>query len=114
MDVESALGHVSLTRRARFVDPADQVAAGSLLAPMPGSVVEVRAAVGDTVAEGQTLVVMEAMKMQHAIDAPAAGVVAELAATVGSQVEAGAVLAVVRAEGDPDIETDAAPAGGLQ
>ncbi len=114
VDVESALGHVSLTRRARFVDPADQVAAGSLLAPMPGSVVEVRAAVGDTVAEGQTLVVMEAMKMQHAIDAPAAGVVAELAATVGSQVEAGAVLAVVRAEGDPDIETDAAPAGGLQ
>ena len=70
VDVESSLGHVALRKKPRFVDPADQVAAGSMLAPMPGSVISVRAAVGDVVAEGQTILVMEAMKMQHTIAAP--------------------------------------------
>jgi propionyl-CoA carboxylase alpha chain len=97
VDVESALGHVALRRAPRFVDPAEQVAEGSLLAPMPGSVVAVQARVGDEVTEGQPLVVMEAMKMQHTIAAPYAGTVTALAATVGQQVEAGTVLAVVHA-----------------
>jgi len=98
VDVESSLGHVALRRRPRFVDPSSQVAAGSLLAPMPGSVIAVRAAVGDVVAEGQPILVMEAMKMQHTIVAPYAGTVTELAAEPGQQVEAGAVLAVVTTE----------------
>jgi pyruvate/2-oxoglutarate dehydrogenase complex dihydrolipoamide acyltransferase (E2) component len=84
-----------LQRVPRFVDPATQVAEGSLLAPMPGTVVAVHVAVGDGVGEGQPLLVMEAMKMQHTIVAPQAGTVAELAASVGQQVEAGVVLAVV-------------------
>ncbi|MCL2540928.1 MAG: ATP-grasp domain-containing protein [Nocardioidaceae bacterium] len=100
VDVESSLGHVALVRKPRFVDPADQVAEGSLLAPMPGSVIAVRAAVGDTVAEGQAIVVMEAMKMQHTIAAPYAGTITELPASAGQQVEAGAVLAVVEIEGE--------------
>ena len=95
VDVESSLGHVALRRKPRFVDPSAQVAAGSLLAPMPGSVISVRAAVGDTVQEGQAILVMEAMKMQHTIAAPYAGTVTELSATAGQQVEAGTVLAVV-------------------
>ena len=95
IDVDSSLGHVALKRKPRFVDPSLQVAAGSLLAPMPGSVIAIRAAVGDTVEEGQPILVMEAMKMQHTIAAPHAGVVAELNAIEGQQVEAGAVLAVV-------------------
>jgi propionyl-CoA carboxylase alpha chain len=95
VDVESSLGHVALRRKPRFVDPSSQVAEGSLLAPMPGSVVAVHAAVGDEVAEGQPLLVMEAMKMQHTIAAPYAGTVTELDVTTGQQVEAGAVLAVV-------------------
>jgi len=95
VDVESSLGHVPLRRRPRFVDPSTQVAAGSLLAPMPGSVVAVRAAVGDVVREGQPILVMEAMKMQHTIAAPVAGTVTELSASAGQQVEAGTVLAVV-------------------
>jgi len=95
VDVDSSLGHVALTRKPRFVDPSNQVAAGSLLAPMPGSVIGVRVAVGDTVAEGDPILVMEAMKMQHTIAAPYAGVVGELNASEGQQVEAGAVLAVV-------------------
>ncbi len=100
VDVESPLGHVALRRKPRFEDPSTQVAAGSLLAPMPGSVIAVRAAVGDEVAEGQTILVMEAMKMQHTIAAPYAGTVTELAATEGQQVEAGTVLAVVTPESD--------------
>lgn len=105
VDVESPLGHVALVKKARFVDPADQVAEGSLLAPMPGSVVTVHAAVGDVVAEGQPILVMEAMKMQHTIAAPYAGTVTELAASAGQQVEAGAVLAVVEpAETEGDQE----------
>ena len=95
VDVESPLGHVALTKKPRFVDPADQVAAGSLLAPMPGSVVAVHAHVGDEVTEGQPILVMEAMKMQHTIAAPYSGTITELAATTGQQVEAGTVLAVV-------------------
>ncbi|MEZ5242037.1 MAG: biotin carboxylase N-terminal domain-containing protein [Microthrixaceae bacterium] len=104
VDVESALGHVALTRRPRLVDPAGLVAEGSLLAPMPGSVIDVRVGVGDHVSEGDTLVVMEAMKMQHAIAAPAAGVVVELGAEVGSQVDAGTVLAVVDADAAESLE----------
>jgi propionyl-CoA carboxylase alpha chain len=99
IDVESSLGHVALERKPRFVDPADQVAEGSLLAPMPGSVVSVRAQLGDVVAEGQPILVMEAMKMQHTISAPYAGTVTELPAAEGQQVEAGSVLAVVTPEG---------------
>ncbi|GAC1531818.1 MAG: biotin carboxylase N-terminal domain-containing protein [Marmoricola sp.] len=98
VDVDSSLGHVALKRKPRFVDPSLQVAAGSLLAPMPGSVIGIRAAVGDAVVEGQAILVMEAMKMQHTIAAPHAGVLAELNASEGQQVEAGAVLAVVASE----------------
>jgi propionyl-CoA carboxylase alpha chain len=79
----------------RFVDPAQQVAAGSLVAPMPGSVTRVGVQVGDEVKQGQPLVWLEAMKMEHTIAAPADGVVSELKVEAGQQVEVGAVLAVV-------------------
>ena len=97
VDVESPLGHVPLRRKPRFVDPATEVAAGSLLAPMPGTVIAVYAQVGDEVAEGTPILVMEAMKMQHTVAAPYAGTVTDLAATTGQQVEAGTVLAIVDA-----------------
>src|SRR3546814_14291823 len=99
-----------LSRRVvpRFVDPADLVAVGALLAPMPGSVIAVHAAPGDTVAEGQPIIVMEAMKMQHTVSAPYAGTVTELPARTGDQVEAGAVLAVV--EPTESLSTEGADA----
>jgi propionyl-CoA carboxylase alpha chain len=100
VDVDSPRGHVALTRRPRFVDPADQVAEGSLLAPMPGAVVAVHGAAGDAVRQGRPVLVMEAMKMQHTIVAPVDGVLAEVAVTVGDQVAAGDVLAVVHAVED--------------
>jgi propionyl-CoA carboxylase alpha chain len=100
--VDSALGPVTLVPEARFADPAAQVAAGSLLAPMPGTVVRLAAAVGDRVRAGQPLLYLEAMKMEHAISAPVAGVVAELPAAAGQQVEVGSVLAVVKPEESPE------------
>ncbi|MPZ95982.1 MAG: ATP-grasp domain-containing protein [Propionibacteriales bacterium] len=79
----------------RFADPAAQVAAGSMLAAMPGTVVDVRVAEGEPVARGDVLIVVEAMKMQHTVHAPDDGVVTVLAVAAGEQVAAGAVIAVV-------------------
>ncbi|WP_227997387.1 acetyl/propionyl/methylcrotonyl-CoA carboxylase subunit alpha [Nocardia australiensis] len=93
--VDSPLGPVSVRRLPRFSDPADQVATGSLLAPMPGSVIRLGAEVGSTVEQGQPILWLEAMKMEHTIAAPAAGVLSALNVTVGQQVDVGAVLAVV-------------------
>jgi propionyl-CoA carboxylase alpha chain len=97
-DVESSLGHVALRRLPRFTDPADRVAGGSLLAPMPGTVVSIDVAPGDRVGVGRPVLVIEAMKMQHTVTAPHDGVVSEVPVTVGQQVAAGAVLCVVQAE----------------
>ncbi len=99
--VDSALGPVTLKPADRFTDPGATVAAGSLLAPMPGTVVRLGAAVGDQVHAGQPLLWLEAMKMEHVIAAPAAGIVAELPVTAGQQVQVGSVLAVVKSEEDP-------------
>ncbi len=96
VDVESSLGHLALTRVPRFLDPADRVASGSLLAPMPGSVVRVDVAPGQQVATGQPVLVLEAMKMQHTVTAPHDGTVTAIPADVGSHVAAGEVLAVVQ------------------
>ncbi|MFL6023442.1 MAG: biotin carboxylase N-terminal domain-containing protein [Marmoricola sp.] len=92
--VDSGRGSASFRAVPRFVDPAEQVSAGSLLAPMPGTVIAVQAENGSTVEAGQTLLVLEAMKMQHSINAPGDGTV-EIAVSVGQQVAAGDVLAVV-------------------
>ncbi|MDT4891887.1 MAG: propionyl-CoA carboxylase alpha chain [Pseudonocardiales bacterium] len=93
--VDSALGAVALTALERFPDPADLVAPGSLLAPMPGSVVRVAVALGDPVTAGQPILWLEAMKMQHQISAPADGVISELPVSAGQQVDVGTILAVV-------------------
>jgi 3-methylcrotonyl-CoA carboxylase alpha subunit len=70
---------------------------GSLRAPMPGKIVAVPAEPGDTVAKGQPVIVLEAMKMEHALTAPFDGVVGEISFAVGDQVGADAVLAKVEA-----------------
>jgi propionyl-CoA carboxylase alpha chain len=98
--VDSALGPVSARRLPRFTDPADQVATGSLLAPMPGSVIRLGAEVGSSVTAGQPILWLEAMKMEHTIAAPADGVLSAVNVEVGQQVDVGAVLAVV----DPATE----------
>jgi 3-methylcrotonyl-CoA carboxylase alpha subunit len=78
---------------------AASTADGAILAPMPGKVIAVDVAEGQAVEAGQRLMVLEAMKMEHALTAPFAGTVAELAARVGQQVQVEALLArVVKAE----------------
>ncbi|GGW20487.1 acetyl/propionyl-CoA carboxylase subuit alpha [Streptomyces capoamus] len=69
--------------------------ADSLTAPMPGTVTVVKVAVGDEVTAGQSLLVVEAMKMEHVISAPHAGTVAELDVTPGTAVAMDQVLAVI-------------------
>jgi propionyl-CoA carboxylase alpha chain len=95
VDVDGPGGHVSLTRVPRFVDPADAVASGSLLAPMPGAVIRVEVEQGQQVEAGQPVLVLEAMKMQHTVTAPHAGTVTQIDVRPGAQVAAGEVLAVV-------------------
>jgi biotin carboxyl carrier protein len=62
---------------------------------MPGTVLDVKVAVGDTVTAGQAIAVLEAMKMENDINAPVAGKVLSITATKGAQVDTGAVLAVI-------------------
>ncbi|ARR81797.1 methylcrotonyl-CoA carboxylase biotin-containing subunit [Mycobacterium intracellulare subsp. yongonense] len=102
--VDSARGPVHLIALPRFPEPGSTVEKGSLVAPMPGNVIRLGAAIGDTVTAGQPLIWLEAMKMEHTITAPVDGVLAELEVKTGQQVEVGAVLARVEApqsEGDP-------------
>ena len=111
--VDGGLRSVRLRERPRFVDPADVVAQGSLLAPMPGTVIGVPLDVGAAVTAGQAVLVLEAMKMQHTITAPTDGVLAELAVVVGQQVSAGDVLAVVANESEPEPEPAPEPEGDV-
>jgi len=81
--------------------PAGPASDGSLRAPMPGKIVATPAKPGDTVTKGQPVVVLEAMKMEHALVAPFDGVVGEIGVSVGDQVAADAVLATVEANAPP-------------
>ncbi|MCL4132113.1 UNVERIFIED_CONTAM: hypothetical protein GTU68_027965 [Idotea baltica] len=82
------------------VIPANEAAGGdTILAPMPGAVKNVTAKVGGTVAKGDALIVLEAMKMEHTLTAPRDGKIAEVNVAEGDQVEDGAVLL--------SLETDA-------
>jgi propionyl-CoA carboxylase alpha chain len=105
VDVDSSFGHTALRKRPRFIDPATQTQPGSLLAPMPGSVISVLAEAGSDVTEGQPLLVLEAMKMQHTVTAPTDGVLAQINVTPGTQVAAGDTLAVVEPVETTEEET---------
>lgn len=99
--VDGPDGATSLTELPRLPRPTAELAAGSLLAPLPGAVTRVHVEVGQRVAAGDLLLTLEAMKLEHPVLAPADGVVAELPVAPGGQVETGAVLAVVDPEEDP-------------
>ncbi len=98
----------SLRLIPRFVIPGPAEVAGGFVAPMPGKVLDVRVTPGQSVAAGETLVVLEAMKMEHHMAAPADGVVAEVRVEAGQQVENGALLLVFEAtDGAEDGEGSA-------
>jgi acetyl/propionyl-CoA carboxylase alpha subunit len=95
LHVSGPAGQIDLRELPRYPDPTAHAAAGSLLAPMPGSVIRVDVAQGDAVTAGQPLLVLEAMKMEHEIVAPMDGTVSALSVSVGDQVDAGALLAAI-------------------
>ena len=67
-----------------------------ITAPMPGTILDIKVAVGDTVEAGTALFVLEAMKMENDVNAPCAGKVASISVTKGTAVETGTVLAVIQ------------------
>ncbi|WP_067480779.1 acetyl/propionyl/methylcrotonyl-CoA carboxylase subunit alpha [Actinomadura hibisca] len=95
----------ALTEHVRAEGGGADAAAGDgvLRSPMPGTVLAVKAAEGERVAEGQPLVVVEAMKMEHTVTAPVAGVVARLPVRAGAQVALDAVLAVIEPAADEPV-----------
>jgi propionyl-CoA carboxylase alpha chain len=97
--IQGRRGDVELLVRPRFELPGTQAPGGGLVAPMPGKVLQVLVQTGQAVRAGETLLVLEAMKMEHPVKAPHDGVVTELRVAAGDQVENGALLLVVEAAG---------------
>ena len=93
--VDGPGGYARFVELPRFPEAAREEDPGSLHAPMPGRIVKVLIGEGDDVADGQVVIVLEAMKMEHSLRAPYDGVVRSVAAAAGDQVEAGQVLVVV-------------------
>ncbi|MGH3174968.1 MAG: carboxyl transferase domain-containing protein, partial [Streptosporangiaceae bacterium] len=97
--VDGPDGFSAFTEVERFPVPGSQLQVGALVAPLPGTVVNVRVEVGTPVKAGDTLVAIEAMKMEHEVRAQVAGLVREVAAAVGATVAAGEVLVVLAGSG---------------
>ena len=77
--------------------PAAPAGAGErVAAPMPGNILSVNVAAGDTVKKGQVLMILEAMKMENEIMAPCDGTVTSVAVTKGAAVESGALLCTIQ------------------
>jgi 3-methylcrotonyl-CoA carboxylase alpha subunit len=86
---------IGLVRKPRFPDKSQVVPPGGCVAPMPGKIIELRVAEGDSVQAGQVLMIMEAMKMEHSVTAPQDGTVGQILVTAGDQVDADALLVLV-------------------
>lgn len=96
---------VTLQRSPRFPLPEEEIEEGSCVAPMSGTVLRLLVEEGERVDAGQTLMVLEAMKMEHRVTAPETGIVASLSVEQGDNVNSGVVLAVVEGEDGEDNET---------
>lgn len=99
--IECPSGTVHAVEHARFPAASHDDEPGSLNAPMPGKVLEVRVQESARVTEGDVVVILEAMKMEHTLRAPFTGVVASVRVAAGDQVDADQVMVVVE-EPQPD------------
>lgn len=87
---------VAAAPAAASVSAAPALAAGEVVkSPMPGNILKINVTVGQKVNEGDTLLVLEAMKMENEIAAPKAGTVAQIIVSKGAVVETGAPLIVI-------------------
>ncbi len=106
--VNSPLGQSELRLMPRLADPTASTSTGGPVAPVPGRVISVAVQVGDQVTTGQTLAVLEAMKVEHTVVSPQAGVVADVLVQAGDNVDAHALL--VRIEDSPNVGSTGNPA----
>ena len=95
--INSVAGQTTLAENPRFADAVVGAAAAGPTAPVPGRVVQVSVVAGDRVEAGQVLAVMEAMKMEHRIEAAVSATVVEVLCAVGDQVDAHQLLVVLEA-----------------
>lgn len=93
--VHGPVGQVEFTELPRFPIPVHEGISGGLTAPMPGNVLACYVKQGDLVEQGQLLMILEAMKMEHRITAPDAGVISEIRIQQGDQVANGELLIVL-------------------
>jgi propionyl-CoA carboxylase alpha chain len=93
--VHSGLGDDHFMSLSRFPTATAGDEAGSLLAPTPGTVIDVMVSEGQLVTAGEAIVTLESMKMEHRIYAPHAGIVSDIRVTAGEQVTAGTLIAVL-------------------
>lgn len=75
--------------------PMAAAGSGAVTAPIPGLILDIKVKIGDTIAAGQTVAIMEAMKMENNITSPVAGKVVEICAAKGAAVASGDVIMVI-------------------
>ena len=93
--INMPFGDVNASVLPRFIEPGNDVPEGGLVAPMPGKVIDVKVKKGSKVKAGDTLVIIEAMKMEHAIKATETGKIAKVMIKLNDQVDNGATLLVL-------------------
>ncbi|MHB1252184.1 MAG: acetyl/propionyl/methylcrotonyl-CoA carboxylase subunit alpha [Acidimicrobiales bacterium] len=107
--VQTPRGTARFSIEPLFVVPGIDAAVGGLNAPMPGVIIDVRVEVGQHVEAGQTLIVMEAMKMEHVIVAPRAGTVSDVLVATTQQVDSGAALLTIDSDDDATNDNEDSP-----
>lgn len=93
--------HNGRSHRVTLLEPGtetSQISDGSLVAPMPGTILDIMVSPGESVSSGQPLLLMEAMKMEHKIVSPSDGTIESLLCNIGDRVDQGTVLIVVEAK----------------
>ena len=93
--INMPFGDVNAYVLPRFIEPGNEVPEGGLIAPMPGKVIDVKVKKGSKVKAGDTLVIIEAMKMEHSIKATETGKIAKVMIQLNDQVDNGATLLVL-------------------
>ncbi|MDA0344728.1 MAG: acetyl-CoA carboxylase biotin carboxyl carrier protein subunit, partial [Proteobacteria bacterium] len=90
--LNDGFGDIVFKKLPKFSDPNELIIEGSLTAPMPGKILKINIKKGSQVSQGEALIILEAMKMEHTIKANTEGTVTEVFVKVGDQVENGADL----------------------